>query len=128
MQRAESVQTKGSRPLAAVYAAISGLVLICWGGDPVLAGDRWNAFVGGILVGWILDALVESRSALTALRFLFAALIVATIGMAPAILLHADLARRHAYGIGVFAGCTLAAAGAEWARSWRREDSMLETP
>lgn len=119
---------RGNRPLAAAYAGISSLVLIFWGGDRVLAGDRWNAFVGGILVGWILDALVEMRWAVTALRFLIAALGVAVIGMAPVVLLHIDPARRHAYGIGVFAGCTLAAAGAEWARSWRREHSLLETP
>lgn len=128
VRHAESVHGGGNRLLAIVYAAISGLVLTFWGGDGVLGGDNWHGFVAGMLVGWMLDALLESRWELTALRFLLAALLVAAIGMAPLIWLRASLRPRHAYRIGVFAGCTLAAAGAEWARSCRRSPSVLENP
>ena len=128
MRQTEAVHGGGSRPLAIVYAAISGLVLIFWGGDRVLGGDSWHGFVGGILVGWMIAALLESRWELTALRFLLAALAVTALGMTPLIWLYAAPQPRHAYGIGVFAGCTLAAAGAEWARSCRRRPSPLPNP
>ena len=128
MRHAVSGHVGGNRLLAVIYAAISGLVLIFWGGDRMLGGDNWHGFVGGMLVGWMLDALLESRWELTALRFLLAALLVTAVGTAPLIWLRASLESRHAYRIGVFAGCTLAAAGAEWARSCLRRPPVLEDP
>jgi len=61
VRQLESVHRGGSRTLAIVYATISGLVLKFWGGMGAVSGDGWNAFVGGMLIGWILVAVLELR-------------------------------------------------------------------